>query len=71
MKFVGSVEQGFSKWVTGHPGVPRRQSRGGATRDNLIIFGIYLDTFKLEVHSYFQSRITRRCVLVDLLFSLV
>ena len=26
-----SVNQAFSKWVTGHPGVPWRQSRGDVT----------------------------------------
>ena len=26
-----TLNQGFSKWVTGHPGVPWRQSRGDAT----------------------------------------
>ena len=29
LSFCG-VGQGFSKWVTGHPGVLRRQSRGAA-----------------------------------------
>ena len=49
------VQQGFSKWVTGHPGVPWRQSRGDATYfDN--IWNLY-------------GRVASHCELVGRLFS--
>ena len=69
-----AVEQGFSKWVMGHPGVPWRQSRGDVTYFDIWNLYGHIKKFKNHLnlkYSCFQSVPTKMGIISRIILNVI